>query len=84
MRSRIQLAEFEAENLEVADRNLDISMERFRLGELSGIELREAQRAYLSAESRLITARNQAIIVEIELRELSGGGVGLIPGWENY
>jgi outer membrane protein len=36
MESRIKLAEFEAENLEVADMNLEIAMERFRLGELSG------------------------------------------------
>jgi outer membrane protein len=73
MESRIKLAEFEAENLEVADMNLEIAMERFRLGELSGLELREAQKNYLAAEGRLITARYQAKIVEVELREISGG-----------
>jgi outer membrane protein len=73
MQSKIQLAEFEAENLEVADMNLEIAMERFRLGELSGFELREAQKNYLAAEGRLITARYQAKIVEVELREISGG-----------
>jgi outer membrane protein TolC len=73
MESRIQLAEFEAENLEVADMNLAIAMERFRLGELSGLELREAQKNYLAAEGRLITARYQAKIVEVELMEISGG-----------
>lgn len=72
LQSKIQLAEFEAENLEVADMNLAIAMERFRLGELSGFELREAQKNYLAAEGRLITARYQAKIVEVELREISG------------
>jgi outer membrane protein TolC len=72
MESRIKLAEFEAENLEVADMNLAIAMERFRLGELSGLELREAQKNYLAAEGRLITARYQAKIVEVGLREISG------------
>lgn len=73
MQSKIQLADFEAENLEIADMNLAIAMERFRLGELSGFELREAQKNYLAAEGRLITARYQAKIVEVELREISGG-----------
>jgi outer membrane protein len=73
LQSKIQLVDFEEQNLEVADQNLDIAMERFRLGELAGIELREAQRAYLAAESRLINARYQAKIVEVELMEISGG-----------
>lgn len=73
MQSKIQLAEFEAENLKVAELNLAIAMERFRLGELSGLELREAQKTFLAAESRLITAHYQAKIVEVGLREISGG-----------
>jgi outer membrane protein len=72
MESKIQLVDFEEDNLEVASLNLDIAMERFRLGELSGLELREAQKNYLAAESRLITARYQAKIVEVGLREISG------------
>lgn len=73
LQSKIQLADFEKQNLEVSDLNLAIAMERFRLGELSGFELREAQKNYLAAESRLITARYQAKIVEIGLMEISGG-----------
>mgnify|MGYP002619662239 FL=1 len=73
LESKIQLVDFEEKNLEVASLNLDIAMERFRLGELSGLELREAQINYLAAEGRLITARYQAKIVEVGLREISGG-----------
>ena len=72
MESKIQLVDFEEKNLEVASLNLEIAMERFRLGELSGLELREAQKNYLAAEGRLITARYQAKIVEVGLREISG------------
>ncbi len=73
MESKIQLVDFEEQNLEVASLNLEIAMERFRLGELSGLELREAQKNYLAAEGRLITARYQAKIVEVGMREISGG-----------
>jgi outer membrane protein len=72
LQSKIQLVDLEDENLEVATKNLDIAMERYRLGELSGIELREAQKNFLSAESRLITSRFQARMVEINLMEISG------------
>ncbi len=72
LQSKKQLVDFESLNLEVADRNLAIAMERFRLGELSGFELREAQKNYLAAESRLITARYQAKIVEIDMNEITG------------
>lgn len=72
LQSKKQLVDFESLNLEVANRNLDIAMERFRLGELSGFELREAQKNYLAAESRLITARYQAKIVEIDMNEITG------------
>ncbi|MDZ4204829.1 MAG: TolC family protein [Bacteroidales bacterium] len=72
LQSKIQLADFEEQNHKVATTNLEIAMERFRLGELSGIELREAQKNFLSAESRLITSRYQARAVEIGLKEISG------------
>lgn len=72
MQSKIQLVDFEEQNLDVANLNLSIAMERFRLGELSGFELREAQKNFLAAESRLINARYQARIVEINLKEISG------------
>jgi len=72
MQSKIQLVDFEEQNLEVANLNLSIAMERFRLGELSGFELREAQKNFLAAESRLINARYQARVVEVNLKAISG------------
>jgi len=68
----LKLIEFEKENLEIARENVDIAIERYRLGALTPLELREAQKTYIDAESRLISALYQAKIAEINLLKLSG------------
>jgi len=68
----LQLVELEKQNLSVALDNLDIAMERFRLGNLSGIEMREIGRDYLDAEDRLLNAQYQAKLAEIYLKQISG------------
>jgi outer membrane protein TolC len=68
----LRLVVMERENLEVARQNVDIAMERYRLGALSGLELREVQRNLLDAESRLISARYQAKLAETSLLQTSG------------
>lgn len=67
-----QLAVFESANLKLAFENLDISMERYRLGAISAIELREVQRSYVSAINRLIVATYNAKIAETSLKLLTG------------
>jgi outer membrane protein TolC len=66
------LINLEEENLTYAQKSLDIALERFELGTINFIELREAQRTFISAQSRLITARYQAKSAEVELLRLSG------------
>lgn len=68
----LDLVDLEEENLLNAEETLDIALERFRLGAISSLELREAQRTFLSAENRLITAKYEAKITETELLQLSG------------
>lgn len=68
----LELVDLEEENLENAEETLEIALERFRLGFISSLELREAQRTFLSAENRLITAKYEAKIAETELLQLSG------------
>ena len=46
--------------------------DRYKLGELSGIELREAQNSLLEAEERLSVAEYSTKICEISLLQLSG------------
>jgi len=66
------LVEMETENLEIAAQNLEIANDRYKLGALPAIELREAQRQYVAAESRLIQARFLMVVNQTELLRLSG------------
>ncbi|MDZ7689957.1 MAG: TolC family protein [Balneolaceae bacterium] len=68
----LRLVELEQENLTYAQQTVDIALERFRLGTINSIELREAQRTLIDAESRLIQARYQAKAAETELYRLAG------------
>ncbi|OKL41841.1 TolC family protein [Pontibacter flavimaris] len=69
--NRLQLLELEESNLKLAQENAEIALERYRLGILTAIELREAQRNELVASNRLIDIQYQAKAAEIELKRLS-------------
>ena len=71
-RNNIIVADFETQSAEVARASLEIAMERYRLGSLSGLEFREYQNNYLNAINRRLTALYQAKISEIGLRLLAG------------
>lgn len=70
--NKLKNIELERENLETAFTNFDIANERYRLGELSGIEIREAQQNLLIARDRLITLIYQTRLLEIEMLRLTG------------
>ncbi|MDX5482798.1 MAG: TolC family protein [Hymenobacteraceae bacterium] len=69
--NRLQLLELEEINVKLAQENAEIALERYRLGLLTAIELREAQRNELVASNRLIDIRYQAKEAEIEIKRLS-------------
>jgi outer membrane protein TolC len=71
-RNNIIVADFETQSAEVARASLEIAMERYRLGSLSGLEFREYKNYYLNAIHRRLTALYQAKISEIGLRLLAG------------
>ncbi|RYU82192.1 TolC family protein [Hymenobacter persicinus] len=71
--NRLQLLELEEANILLARENVAIALERYRLGLLTPIVLREAQRTQLDAEVRLLDIRYQAKQAETILRRLSGG-----------
>jgi len=71
-RNNIIVTDFETQSAEVARASLEIAMERYRLGSLSGLEFREYQNNYLNAINRRLTALYQAKISEIGLRLLAG------------
>lgn len=70
--NNLQILELEKENLVTAKLNHEIAMERYMLGDLSGIEMREAQKSLLDAEERLLTARYNTKLCEISLLLISG------------
>lgn len=70
--NNILLAELEKESLENAQLNHDIAMERYLIGDLSGIQLREAQVSLLNAEQRLVNAQYRTKLYEISLMQISG------------
>ena len=70
--NNIELTTLEVESLENAEINYEIAMERYRIGDLSGLELREAQNSLLEAEQRLLTAQYNTKLYEISLMQISG------------
>lgn len=71
--NRLALLELEESNILLARENVAIALERYRLGLLTPLVLREAQRTQLQAETRLLDIRYQAKQAEIILRRLSSG-----------
>lgn len=70
--TNLQLVRLEQQNLEVARQNLEITMEKFRLGSVAPLEFREAQRNYIDASARYTNAQYQAKLAEVSLQQLSG------------
>jgi outer membrane protein TolC len=68
----LRLVTLEEENLQTATENQDIAMERYKLGNLSGLDLREVQKSLLDARESLLSVQYQAKLAEISLRLISG------------
>ena len=68
----LQLLDLEETNIQLSRQNVEIAFERYRLGLLTPLALREAQRNQLDAETRLLDIRFAAKQAETALRRLSG------------
>lgn len=71
-RNNLDLWSLEKENLVAAQENYRIAIDRYKLGDLSGIELREAQNSLLEAEERQSIAEYATKLCEVSLLQLSG------------
>ena len=67
-----QTLALEEANILLADENVDIILETYRLGSSTYIQLREAQKSLLDAYDRLIAARYNTKLAETELLKLKG------------
>ncbi|MNY47949.1 Outer membrane efflux protein [compost metagenome] len=66
------MVKVEAANREVARQNQDITFEKYRLGSVTALELRQAQQNYIIADFRYINAQYDAKTAEIGLKLLAG------------
>lgn len=69
--SGLDLIKLGQANVEIAKKNLDISLEKYKLGNITPLEIREAQRNYLSAQSAFFAAQYQSKIAEIALKQIT-------------
>jgi outer membrane protein len=67
-----QQIKLELQNLRAAEENVDIALERLKLGNISPLEFREAQTNLIDAQNRLISSQVDAKIAETELLRISG------------
>ena len=70
--TNLQLVKFESENRALALRNLEVAMEKYRIGAINDIELRETQQKLMDAETRYLLSQYRSKIAETELLRLSG------------
>ena len=70
--TNLELIDLEEKNEGIAKQNLDITLEKFRIGTITTIEFRTAQLNYVNAKVRNSNAQFQAKLSEIALKELAG------------
>ena len=68
----IELVRVEEKSASLALQNTEAAWERYRLGAISDLELRESQIKLLDAQTRLLQAQMNAQAAEIEIRSLTG------------
>lgn len=70
--TNLELIVLEETNEGIAKQNLDITLDKFRIGTITTIEFRTAQLNYVIAKVRYSDAQFQAKLSEIALKELAG------------
>jgi len=68
----LELVRLEERNKDIAQENMDITLEKFKLGSIAPLEFREAQRNFVDASARFSTAQYQAKLAEITLNQIAG------------
>ncbi len=70
--TNLELVKLEQDNEAIAKRNLEITLDKFKIGTVPTIEFRTAQQNYIAAVARHSSAKFQAKISEIALAEIAG------------
>jgi outer membrane protein TolC len=70
--TNLELIQLEDKNEAIAKQNLEITLDKFRIGTITTLEFRTAQLNYVNAKVRYSNAQYQAKLSEIALREIAG------------
>jgi len=70
--SGLELIKLGQSNVELARKSLDISLEKYRLGTITPLEIREAQRNFLNAQSIFYNSQYQSKVAETTLKQITG------------
>ncbi|RVT74949.1 TolC family protein [Flavobacterium sufflavum] len=70
--TNLELISLEEKNEAIAKKNLEITLDKFRIGTITTLEFRTAQLNYINATVRYSNAQYQAKLSEIALKELAG------------
>jgi outer membrane protein TolC len=57
--------------VEVARRNLEITLDKYRLGNITTLEVRQAEENYVNAQVNFLAAQYQSKIAEITLKQIT-------------
>lgn len=71
--TNLKVVAIELVNQDVARENVSIAFEKYQLGTINDIELRETQKKYIDAQYELLLSQFQAKQAEVELLKVSGG-----------
>ncbi|MES2064116.1 MAG: TolC family protein [Bacteroidota bacterium] len=69
--SGLDLIRIGQSSVELAKKNLDISLEKYKIGNITQLEIREAQRNYLDAQSKFFSAQYQSKMAEVTLQQIT-------------
>ena len=69
--SGLELTKLGQSNVEVARQNLDITLEKYRLGNITTLEVRQAEENFIDAQVKFFAAQYQSKIAEITLKQIS-------------
>ncbi len=70
--TNLELSKLEENNEAIAKKNLEITLDKFKIGTISTLEFRSAQQNYVNAIARNSNAKFQAKISEVALKEIAG------------
>lgn len=71
-KNRLFVLQAQAQNVQTNENNFNRTQERFKLGQVTSIEFRQAQINLINAKSALNNAKFDAKLIELQLLQLSG------------